>query len=69
MKPTQRDSKSAAILQNLPDEEAAMILFALDTKTTSKILSKMDVQKAATLTTLLQKGPPFKKDSTLEPTL
>lgn len=55
-----KDSKSAAILQTLPDDEAAEILFTLDTKVMSKILAKMDPQKAATLTTMLQKGPPFK---------
>lgn len=61
---TMKDSKSAAILQSLPDDEVATILFSLDTKVISKILAKMDPQKAATLTTLLQKGPPFKEDST-----
>ena len=55
-----KDSKSAAILQALPDDEAAEILFTLDTKVMSKILAKMDPQKAATLTAMLQKGPPFK---------
>lgn len=58
-----KDSKSAAILQSLPDKDAVEILFALDTKIVSKILAKMEPQKAATLTTLLQKGPSFKKDS------
>lgn len=57
---TMKDSKSAAILENLPEDEAASILFTLDTKVMSKILAKMDPQKAATLTTMLQKGPPFK---------
>ncbi|MDE5603525.1 MAG: MotE family protein [Helicobacter sp.] len=54
-----KDSKSAAILENLPEKEAATILFGLDTKTMSKILAKMNPQKAATLTQLIQKGPPF----------
>ncbi|WP_297814256.1 MotE family protein [uncultured Helicobacter sp.] len=57
-----KDSKSAAILETLPDAEAAGILFALDTKVMSKILSKMTPQKAATLTQLLQKGPPFEEE-------
>lgn len=54
-----KDSKSAAILENLPEDEAATILFGLDTKVMSKILSKMNPQKAATLTQIIQKGPPF----------
>ena len=54
-----KDSKSAAILESLPDSEAAEILYALDTKIMSKILAKMGPQKAATLTKMLQKGPPF----------
>lgn len=57
-----KDSKSAAILETLPESEAAGILFALDTKVMSKILSKMTPQKAATLTQLLQKGPPFEEE-------
>lgn len=57
-----KDSKSAAILESLPDAEAAGILYALDTKVMSKILSKMTPQKAATLTQLLQKGPPFEEE-------
>lgn len=57
-----KDSKSAAILETLPETEAAEILFALDTKVMSKILSKMTPQKAATLTQLLQKGPPFEEE-------
>ncbi|WP_104721742.1 MotE family protein [Helicobacter mesocricetorum] len=57
-----KDSKSAAILENLPEKEAATILFGLDTKTMSKILAKMNPQKAATLTQLIQKGPPFSEE-------
>lgn len=57
-----KDSKSAAILETLPEVEAAEILFALDTKVMSKILAKMTPQKAATLTQLLQKGPPFEDE-------
>ena len=57
-----KDSKSAAILETLPEAEAAEILFALDTKVMSKILAKMTPQKAAILTQLLQKGPPFEEE-------
>ncbi len=59
-----KDSKSAAILENLPESEAAMILFALDTKVVGKILAKMDPQKAANLTQIIQKGPPFETQET-----
>ncbi|MDE5592004.1 MAG: PDP protein, partial [Helicobacter sp.] len=58
-----KDSKSAAILENLPEKEAAAILFGLDTKTMSKILAKMNPQKAAALTQILQKGPPFEEEA------
>ncbi|CAM2920692.1 MotE family protein [Helicobacter burdigaliensis] len=57
-----KDSKSAAILENLPEGEAANILFGLDTKVASKILAKMNPQKAATLTQLIVKGPPFTQE-------
>ncbi|MDD6055756.1 MAG: MotE family protein [Helicobacteraceae bacterium] len=64
-----KDSKSAAILENLPENEAAEILYTLDTKIMSKILAKMTPQKAATLTAMLQKGPPFKEESKEDSTL
>ena len=56
-----KDSKSAAILEALPSTEAAQILFTLDTKIVSKILAKMNPQKAAELTQMLVKGPPFEE--------
>ncbi|WP_111229939.1 MotE family protein [Helicobacter valdiviensis] len=59
-----KDSKSAAILENLPEGEAANILFGLDTKVASKILAKMNPQKAASLTQLIVKGPPFTQEET-----
>ena len=56
-----KDSKSAAILEALPNPQAAEILFTLDTKIVSKIMAKMSPQKAAELTQMLVKGPPFEE--------
>lgn len=56
-----KDSKAALILENLPQEQAASILFALSAQDMGKILSKMDPKKAANLTEILKKGPPFKE--------
>lgn len=56
-----KDSKAALILQNLPQEQAASILFSLSAQDMGKILSKMDSKKAADLTDILKKGPPFKE--------
>ncbi|MBD5168468.1 MAG: MotE family protein [Helicobacter sp.] len=57
-----KDSKAAPIIEQLDNAEAATILFSLDSKVSSKILSKMTPARAAELTQLLQKGPPFKPD-------
>lgn len=59
-----RDSKAAPIIENLPQDEAASILFALSAQDMGKILSKMDPKKAAELTEVLKKGPPFEKQKT-----
>lgn len=56
-----KDSKAAPIIANLPDDEAATILFSLEAKTMGSILAKMDPTRAAALTAILQKGPPFEK--------
>ncbi|WP_104752056.1 MotE family protein, partial [Helicobacter baculiformis] len=55
-----KDSKAAPILQDLPPSQAAQILSTLEAKDMGKILAKMDPVKAALLTEMLQKGPPFK---------
>uniref|UniRef100_UPI001F29F368 MotE family protein n=1 Tax=Helicobacter salomonis TaxID=56878 RepID=UPI001F29F368 len=55
-----KDSKAAPILQDLSPAQAAQILSTLEAKDMGKILAKMDPAKAATLTEMLQKGPPFK---------
>ena len=56
-----KDSKAAAILSDLPNEQAAGILFLLKAQEVGKILAKMQPQKAAELTEVLKKGPPFEK--------
>lgn len=56
-----KDSKAAPIIENLPQDEAASILFALSAQDMGKILSKMNPKKAAELTEILKKGPPFEK--------
>lgn len=58
-----KDSKAAAILSDLPYEEAANILFLLKAQEASKILGKMESKKAANLTQILKKGPPFKEEN------
>ncbi|WP_121021270.1 MotE family protein [Helicobacter vulpis] len=55
-----KDSKAAPILQDLRPSQAAQILSTLEAKDMGKILAKMDPAKAAMLTEMLQKGPPFK---------
>ncbi|BCZ18655.1 hypothetical protein NHP190012_02970 [Helicobacter sp. NHP19-012] len=55
-----KDSKAAPILQDMPVDQAATILSKLEAKDMGKILAKMDPAKAASLTEMLQKGPPFK---------
>ncbi len=59
-----KDSKAAPIIEQLNDAQAATILFNLDSKVMSKILAKMTPERAAELTKILQKGPPF--DATLD---
>lgn len=58
-----KDSKAAPIIENLSDEKAATILFSLESKDMGKILAKMNPTRAAELTAILQKGPPFEKES------
>ncbi|STP12105.1 MgtE intracellular N domain [Helicobacter mustelae] len=59
-----KDSKAAAILNDLATKQAAKILFYLKPSEIGKILAKMDPQKAAMLTEILKKGPPFEEEST-----
>lgn len=46
---------SAAILSDMDEKEAASILSSLKPKTVGQILTKMDAQKASTLTLILSK--------------
>ncbi|MDU7693335.1 MAG: flagellar protein [Helicobacter sp.] len=57
-----KDAKAAAIINDLDLYEAAQILFYLKPQEIGKILSKMDTKKAAVLTDILKKGPPFKRE-------
>lgn len=61
-----KDSKSAAILEAMPDSQAALILFNLNEKAIAKIFAKMTPDKAATLTKLLAKGPPFDNNASAQ---
>ncbi|RDU61710.1 MotE family protein [Helicobacter sp. MIT 14-3879] len=56
-----KDSKAGAIIDNMPLNEAAELLFPMDSKDIGKILAKMPPQKAAKLTEILKKGPPFEE--------
>ncbi|PAF49265.1 hypothetical protein BKH41_03225 [Helicobacter sp. 12S02232-10] len=62
-----KDSKAAPIIENLPDMEAAAILFSLSAQDMGKILAKMNPKKAAELTEILKKGPPFKEEKKVLP--
>lgn len=57
-----KDSKAGAIIENMPLNEAAELLFSMDSKDIGKILAKMDTQKAARLTQMIKKGPPFEEE-------
>jgi len=59
-------SKAAPILDAMEPSKAASILFNLDPKVLGKLLSKMDANKASTVTDLIKKGPPFKAKEVLE---
>lgn len=54
-----KDSKAAPIIAELDDAEAATILSSLTAADMAKILAKMDAKRAAELTKIIAKGPPF----------
>ena len=58
-----KDSKAADILSDLPENQAAGILFLLKAQDIGKILAKMDPRKAASLTERLRKGAPFEDET------
>lgn len=57
-----KDSKAGAILNEMPLKNAAEILWIMDSKDIGRILAKMDAPKAAQITELLKKGPPFEEE-------
>ena len=54
-----KDSKAGVIIENMSIRDAVELLHSMDSKSMGKVLSKMSPQKAAKLTELLKKGPPF----------
>lgn len=58
-----KDAAAAAILEKLPLNEGASILFGLPSKKISQIFAKMNPQTASDLTQRLKKGPPFVDDN------
>lgn len=54
-----KDSKAGVIIENMSIRDAVELLHSMDSKSMGKVLSKMNPQKAAKLTELLKKGPPF----------
>lgn len=54
-----KDGAAAAIIEAMPEHEAASILFSLSAKKVSTIMSKMDPQIASNITQILKIGPPF----------
>lgn len=54
-----KDSKAGVIIENMSIRDAVELLHTMDSKSMGKVLSKMNPQKAAKLTELLKKGPPF----------
>lgn len=61
-----KDSKAAPIIAELDDIKAAEILSSLSASEMAKILAKMDAKRAAQLTKIITKGPPFIQDDVTE---
>lgn len=61
-----KDSAAAAILEELPINESAAVIFTLQSKKVSKIMAKMDPKKASQITQRLVQGPPFYDDAVKE---
>ncbi|ANE34957.1 MotE family protein [Campylobacter hyointestinalis] len=58
-----KDAPAAGIISSLPREEAVKILYALNPKKISSILSKTDPAVAAELTSMLRKSEIFMEDN------
>lgn len=56
-----KESAAAGILESLPINESAAVMFTLEAKKISKIMAKMDPVKASKITQRLRIGPPFDK--------
>lgn len=54
-----KDSAAAGIIEELSVDEGAAVLFTLQAKKVSKIMSKMTPKRASEITTRLRVGPPF----------
>jgi flagellar motility protein MotE (MotC chaperone) len=54
-----KDAAAAAIIEKLPTNEGAAIMFGLPAKKISQIFAKMNPQTASDITLRLKKGPPF----------
>lgn len=54
-----KESKAAPIIAELDDAQAASILASLSATEMAKILGKMEPKRAAELTKIIAKGPPF----------
>ena len=54
-----KESAAAGILESLPINESAAVIFTLEAKKISKIMAKMDPIKASQITQRLRIGPPF----------
>lgn len=59
-----KDSSAAGILEQLPIQESAAILFSLQAKKVAKIMAKMTASKASLITQRLRIGPPFDSNTT-----
>lgn len=58
-----KDATAAAIIEKLPVNEGAAIMFGLPAKKISQIFVKMNPQTASEITQRLKKGPPFMDDN------
>lgn len=57
-----KESAAAGILESLPINESAAVMFTLEAKKISKIMAKMDPLKASKITQRLRVGPPFDEE-------
>lgn len=58
-----KDAAAAAIIEKLPTNEAAAIMFGLTAKKISQVMAKMDPKIAAEVTQRFKLGPPFSENN------